>query len=260
MRNNGIGHHFIDACAGSGRVQDYVERKLIDGSPVRMAMTRSVVDGKIRDKSKKNEAKCWFIEVNDSTFSLLKANVEPFAGFSTCVHGDANVRLESVLEEVGREFALVYVDPFGIGDPVLRYETIQSVLERPYTELLIHYSYQGVDFSAAQLQNIDHPDPVIRQTARTTVNTLDMYLGGPEWHDVWSRAREGGRRKAMLDFYLSELGKHYTHVMHLEMPPGSPRPYFDLVFVTRNDTANKIMKDIMDSKRRRSSSSLEEWF
>jgi three-Cys-motif partner protein len=260
MRNNDKPHHLVDACAGSGKVQDYIDRKLIDGSPVRMASTRFVVEERIRDKSKKDEVKCWFIEIDEKTFGLLKTNTDRFSDFSTCIHGDANESLAKILEDMDGEFAFVYIDPFGLGDPVLSYETVAGVLDRPSTELFIHFSFEGVERCAGQLKNIDDLDPTKSKTARSTVRNVDQFMGGPEWRKVWEETPSIRRRNAMLGLYLSELQQHYGLTEHLEMPPGSSRPYFDLIFATRNDTGRKIMHDIMDSKRRRGFASLEEFF
>jgi three-Cys-motif partner protein len=260
MRNNDKPHHLIDACAGSGKVQDYIDKKLIDGSPIRMATTRFVVEDTIKDKSKKHELRSWFIEVDDKTFKLLQENTERFSEFSTCIHGDANVNLPKVLEQTGDDFAFVYIDPFGLGEPVLSYETVADVLDRPSTELFIHFSFEGVERCAGQLKNIDDADPTKSKTARSTVKNVDRFMGGPQWRDVWENTADGKRRDAMLGLYLAELQRHYRLTEHLEMPPGSSRPYFDLIFATRNDTGKRIMRDIMNTKRRRGSSSLDEWF
>lgn len=232
---------------------------MIDGSPIRMGATRSIVDETIIDKSRKHQVRCWFMEANPKTFALLKANVQKFSGFSTCIQGDANVHLGHVLEEIDDEFAFVYIDPFGLGNPVFAHDTVLRVLERPHTELFIHFSFMGVERCAGQLANVDHTDVTERERARSVVGTLDRYMGGTEWHRIWQETPNGRRRDAMRGLYLSELERHYDRIEHLEMPPGSSRPYFELIFTTRNGTGQKIMQDIMATRRRRGSRSLEEW-
>ena len=261
MRNHGIPHYFVDACAGSGIVQGW-DDKPADGSPLIMAKTREHVDGKIKDKGRDEESKCVFIEYDHKTFAALVKNTEPYQSYCTRIRGDANEVLPVQLATVVKDaFALIYIDPFGMGDPVIKFETVKQVLERKRTELFIHFSLEAVERSAGMLQHVDSDDSTLRAKARGSVNTLDLYMNGQEWRDVWTRSRSPSeRRRELMDLYLTSLQRYYPHVQHMAIPIGEDNPETYLVFTTRNETGSKIMSNIMDKARRDGAESIARWF
>ena len=256
MRNRGYKHCFVDACAGSGIVQRWKDNQLGDGSPLIMTNTREEVENKIKDKTKKPSVECRFVEYNPKTFKVLKETLHPYRNFAKCTKGDCNTELDGILDEFSRCFVFVYIDPFGLGEPVIEQETVEKVLDRKFTELFIHFSWEGVMRSAGQLKNIDHHDSEIKKKALSTVKTLDRYLGA-KWRDIWPDKAD--RQKRILELYLSKLRVHYKHIEHIEIPFGSKYPRYYLVFTSRNETGAKIMKHIIDTKRRRGTSSLNDY-
>ena len=260
MRNQGFEHYFIDACAGSGVVQSCEKDCTIDGSPLKMAKTRDWVEKRIKDKTREPSVQCKFIEVDPKTFKLLKASMTSFSHFVECIHGDCNSELSRVLDRIPNAFTFVYIDPFGLGDPVIRYETVERVLERGFTELFIQFSWEGVSRSAGLLKNIDHPDETIRKRARSTIKTMNSFMRGTEWQEIWKRTPSWQRRKAILNLYLSGLRAHYKHIECTEIPVMSKQPEYYLIFTTRKPTGRNIMKDIIQAKRRMGSATLEKWF
>lgn len=258
LRNNNITHHFIDACAGSGYVQDYLTDSIIDGSPLIMAKTREAVQERIVDKTKSKQVQCHFIECYEKTYNVLCDSLSDFPEVR-CYHGDTNAILPEIMESCSRTFAFVYIDPFGLGDPPIRYQTIEKVLERPRTEMFIHYSWEGVSRMAGQLKNIDHPDKLIRQTAQSTVESLDKFMTN-QWQEIEARnLRPNQRRRAYLDLYERILKEYYDGVQYIEIPIGSNNPSYYLFFTTRNDTGHKIMGQILGKAKRKGSQSLDKW-
>ena len=260
MRNRGYGHYFIDACAGSGIVEGYEENCTINGSPLRMAKTRDWVKNRIKDKTRKPSVQCRFIEVDPQIFKLLKASTVPFSDFVECIAGDCNKELPKVLDKVPNAFTFVYIDPFGLGDPVIQYDTVERVLERGFTELFIQFSWEGISRAAGLLKNVDHLDEKTRKQARSTIKTMNSYMKGIEWQDIWKRTPSWRRRKAILELYVSGLKTYYKHIEYVEIPIRSKRPEYYLIFTTRNPTGRKIMKGIIEKKRRMGATPLEKWF
>jgi three-Cys-motif partner protein len=260
MRNQGFEHYFIDACAGSGVVQRFDISSLVDGSPLIMTKTREWVENAIKDKTKQPSLQCKFVEVESKTFKLLERYTAPYSEFVECKEGDCNKEIPSMLDKIPSAFTFVYIDPFGLGDPVVRYETVEQVLDRSLTELFIHFSWEGISRAAGQLENIDHPNDRIRRVARSTVETINSYMKGTEWQEVWKSQPAWQRRKAILELYLSGLKTHYEFIEYVEIPVGSKDPDYYLVFTTRNPTGRKIMKDIINKKRRKGATPLEKWF
>lgn len=259
MRNQEIPHYFIDACAGSGFVQSRRKDKLIDGSPLIMAKTRGYVDKTIKDKSKEPSVRCKFIERDKHTFKLLESFLEPHQNFVDCYKDDCNDILDDVLDEVAGAFAFVYIDPFGVGNPTIDHETIERVLERDFTELFLHFSWEAVSRMAGQLENINHTNDRRRETARTTVSSLDSLIT-EEWREIERKNLSPHRRKKeYVELYESILSRYYSEIEKIRIPIGSKNPIYYLFFTTRNETGRKIMKSVMDRKKRKGAIPLDEF-
>jgi len=263
MRNQGYEHYLIDACAGSGIVRLGETERIIDGSPLIMAKTREEVQKRIKDKTKQPQANCVFIECHPKTFSLLEKTVAPFSTYCRCVHGDCNEKLDTVLDSITSDtksrnhFAFVYIDPFGLGTPTIRQETLQKALQRPFTELFIHFSWEGVSRVAGMLSNVDSLDDRRREAARSYCSTLDSYLT-PAWCEIEAKKLPSDeRRTAYVQLYKTTLQSYYPRVNKVEIPTGEKDPYYFLFFATRNPTGEQIMQNIIAKVRRRGAALLQ---
>jgi three-Cys-motif partner protein len=263
MRNNNMTHYLIDACAGSGKVQAYDDKGVIDGSPIIMSKTRERVQAKIVDKAKPQEANCIFIEINPKTFKLLE---ESTCDASKCerVLGDCNQVLPKILDKLDSEtrkpFAFIYVDPFGLGDPPVMMETLKRVLERDYTELFIQLTVDGLIRASGWLPHRYSRDAAKRKKAESFCNTLRLFIGDDRidaFCEEWEKWREGEKEVKALRYYISGLIKYFPHVEHVGIPLGSAKPVYYLVYTTRNDTGRKIMQGIIAAARRKGTENLE---
>jgi len=266
MRNNNITHYFIDACAGSGKVQGHHEDRYLDGSPLIMAKTRDRVEESIRDKTKTNHVKCIFIEVNPKTRNLLEKWT---CDFPNCeiIRGDCNQELPKVLDRLDSEewkpFAFIYVDPFGLGEPPIMMDTLKRVLERDYTELFIQFSVDGLIRTAGWLKHRESRDLRKREKAQTFYETLRLVIGDDRIEDFckkWSIWQQGEKEIKALKYYVSGLCKYFPHVECVGIPIGSKSPVYYLTYTTRKKTGKKIMQEIMTKARRKGSETLERWF
>ena len=265
MRNQGYEHYFIDACAGSGMVYDYDGRKMIEGSPIIMAQTREAVENTIKDKTKTHHVKCICIEVEDKTYEHLRKNVSPFSGFVRTIKGDCNEKLDEVLDQISSDvkaknhFAFVYIDPFGFGKPTIQRKTVERILQRQFTELLVHFTWEGVSRLSGYTKRVDDPDPRVAQTARAFVKDLDIYLG-----DGWKAIEEkklspGRRRDEYVQLYFSNLKQHYPLSTYTEIPAGSRNPNYYLFFATRNRRGYQIMDRVISKVKLKGSEPLDEF-
>jgi three-Cys-motif partner protein len=256
MRYRGYEHYLIDACAGSGTVFDPENGIIVDGSPLIMAKTRDEVQKRIKDKTKEPQANCIFIEVDRKTFHLLEETIAPFSAYCHCVQGDCNERLDKELDQITsavkerNHFAFVYIDPFGLGAPTIRHETLQRVLNRPFTELLVHFNWEGVSRVAGSLNNINAADATLRKTAESHCATLDSYL--PGWREIEVRnLPPDERRSAYVELYKTGLQQHFQNVVYVEIPTGAGNPDYFLFFATRNDAGHSIMSKVISKVKRR---------
>jgi three-Cys-motif partner protein len=265
MRNQGITHYFIDACAGSGKIQSYDNDAFLDGSPLIMAKTREWVQGKIRDKDKPKEANCIFIEISPRTFKLLE---ESTCGAPNCerILGDCNYALPKILDRLDSErfspFAFIYVDPFGLGDPPIMMETLRRVLERHYTELFIQLSVDGLIRVSGWLPNLKSEDSTLREKAESYCKTLGLFIGNDRMQEFckeWEKWREGEKEAKALQYYISGLTSYFPHVEYVGIPVGSARPVYYLVYTTRNETGKKIMQNVIAKTKRKGMEPLEKW-
>lgn len=236
-------HYFIDGCAGSGYV--LIEGRRYEGSPVIMAKTRA--------KAKRPSLRCVFIENNKMTFERLKEATEPFSEFCECVFGDFNEEIDRVLDNVSGYFAFILIDPFGFGDPIIKREVVERIMERPNTEILMNYSWEGVSRCAGQLARESY-DP----TSRSTCTTLDLFHT-TKWREVEKKQLSAeDRRRAYLDLYIEGWKRYYEHVEYIEIPPMSKNPEYYLIFTTRHPLGRKIVSEIIGTARRRGSRPLTE--
>jgi len=266
MRNNDIDHYFIDTCAGSGKVQAYGRDEYIDGSPLIMLKTRDWVQEKIKDKNKPKHAKCILIEVNEKTYKLLEKWTEGFLSREKVVRGDCNKELPNVLDEIESEsrkpFALIYIDPFGLGDPPIEMEMLKRVLERDYTELFLQLDVDGIARVVGVLEGQDNIDSNESAKSKSYEKTLRIFFGDEGFerlHSEWPKLRKGEREQKILEYYISGIKGYFPRIKHIEIPIGSRRPSYYLIFTTRNKTGEKIMGDIIEKTRKRKFGSLDEY-
>ena len=238
---------------------------MVEGSPIIMARTREVVQARIKDKTKTPEVKCVCIEVDDKTYGHLKQHLGPYSGFTSAIKGDCNNKLDGVLDGISSEvkekfhFAFVYIDPFGFGKPAIQRRTIERVLQRKFTELLIHFTWEGVSRLAGYSQDVDDPDQKVAKTARAYVQDLNAYLGDG-WEAIEQKHYSPVRRRSeFVQLYYSRLKEHYPLSLYTEIPVGSSNPHYYLFFATRNYRGYQIMKNVVEKVRLRGNMALQNW-
>ena len=255
MRNQGYEHYLIDACAGSGMVFDPEKNVMVEGSPMILAKTRKIVQSRIKDKAKSQQARCICIEVEDKTYEHLQKSLAQFSEFATAIKGDCNDKLDGVLDNISSDvkvknhFAFVYIDPFGFGKPTIQRKTIERVLERNFTELLIHFTWEGVSRITGYAMNVDDPNPTVASRARSDAQVLDAYMG-----EGWRAIEEknyppGRRRKEYVDLYTLRLKEYYPLSTFTEIPLGSQNPDYFLFFASRNYSGFEIMNRVIGKMR-----------
>jgi len=257
MRSHDIDHYFIDACAGSGRVQAYGRDEYIDGSPLIMLKTRDYVQQKIRDKTKQKHVRCIFIEANEKTYKLLKEWTEGFPSREKVILGDCNKELPEVLDEIERErrkpFAFIYIDPFAMGDPIIKMETSLRVLERDFTELFLQLDAIGIARVFGWMEKENRDDPDQKLGVKRCEENLRAFLSDEVFeklHSEWPRLQKGEKGREILKHYIQYVGRYFPRIKYTEIPIGSELPSYYLIFATRNEIGEKIMSDIIGRARR----------
>jgi three-Cys-motif partner protein len=129
--------YIIDACAGPG-----MDEEGNYGSPiiaaVEAAKARAAV---LRMTGRRVEVITIAIEKNESEFDKLTVNLARFAPYARALRGELRNLLPALLEQIGDEPILCFIDPFGV-EP-LRAEVVRAVLMRKHCEVFVLLHDQG---------------------------------------------------------------------------------------------------------------------
>lgn len=228
---------FVDACAGSGKVQ-LLNGKVIEGSAL-------VIDNAAKKRTP--PATRIFIEQDQKTFRLLrwrswgKADSE-----ATFINDDCNSHLLDVVN--GKAKTLIFLDPFGYGLPAIRRDVVLEISRTPNTDLLINFTWRiarEMGYARTYLYcSIDNcPSPTKagekfgscdlcpnRRRAISYERSATVWWGQQEWLN-WGtlKAREYAER------YAYPLRKH-NEVETYPVPRYSRKPTYQLIFATKFDT------------------------
>lgn len=207
----------VEACAGSGIAG--FEEKIIDGSPIRLAQI-----------AKKKENKCIFIESDEKSYDLLYFNLEkrdllkPSFEF---ILGDCN---EYLPEKIGNSSStLIFLDPFGYGNPPLRRDIIVELSKKKNVDLLFNFFWRicrQMGFARRYIN--DPPKSRHRLTAESFKASLDIYWGGSQWID-WGRLNTYQYARK----YAEGLGNKKPQIFGL--PQQSRENQYFLIFSTNQN-------------------------
>ena len=162
---------FIDACAGSGKVQLY-SGDIINGS--------SLIFNEIGQR-KKPPANVVSIECETKTFKLLEKYFE--GSEANLILGDCNDYLEKFT--TGEVRTLVFIDPFGWGVPAIDRNKVIKISKTPNTDLLFNFTYRISREMGYVRHNLDSEIERNRKTANTWKNHLHTFWGTLDWLDKW---------------------------------------------------------------------------
>ncbi len=121
----------------------------------------------------------------------------------------------------------------------MRFEDIESILQLPHSEVLVHFPYNGI------VRGLGVP---------AVYGTIDQYYGQANVAAKLHKATPAEKKDLMVTTFeqgFRELGC-YTRSFEISMPHAD-RPYFYMVYMTREPLGYIIMNDIWirrDEKRR----------
>ena len=173
---------FIDCYAGagtSGSAQD-----ISDGSPILAARVaaKSGVD-----------LRCVFVEANRDYAQDLETALRqrvPAGASYRLFKEEAQTALPKILQLMGTDPALIFVDPFGLG---ISYDLFKATLGRPRparTEILLNYNIEAIRRIGGHLSTPDRPG------AEKSLQRVDASLGGTWWRSVFQENRQKDPEKS----------------------------------------------------------------
>jgi three-Cys-motif partner protein len=242
----------VDAYAGAGAYDPDAEGKRAEGSPLAAAnIARQYnVDAASRGK----QIGLINVEASSARFAKLEQTLMGFAPAVTNIHGRFQDQLDRILEMVGADPALFFIDPFGMDGAAL--PVIDRILERrskTVTELLVNFSHRGFQRMAGNL-DASAKSPAAKAAARTKVESLNAILDTTFWQGAWRNPDLSPEQKLdqVADLYaerLRERGIEEVHPIHMRDSWDSPTAY-RMFFATRSPHGVYLMSDIVAAYER----------
>ncbi|MGW6932928.1 three-Cys-motif partner protein TcmP [Lentzea sp. NPDC054927] len=205
---------YVDTHAGPGEYEDGTP-----GSPLLIAKNVTGMLG--ASGAAHRDIACMFVEARRSHHQHLKAvltqNMPPEARWQAR-HGKASKHLDEALAFAGDAPLFMFIDPYGLGPT---FDEVVRVLKRPRagrgskTEILLNFISMAFSRAGGFL-NTDQPTA---QQA-TTLDRLDLVLGGAWWRDVYLAASIGGQAVSKL---VSEYARLVCEAVNKRAQPGIPQ-------------------------------------
>lgn len=237
MKSHWDSFWYVDAYAGTGDI------KLKDGN---------VIDGStlIALKNHANDfEKFYFYEVNSRRFERLYQTIETHLGyefevseaipddadFDVARHSDPYIRIMNTDCNTGMRFLadsanpgnhwFTFVDPEGFGP---EWDTLDALVDRGYMDLLINLQTSGLVMNAGEGTDHSH-------------GGVSDQLGTTDW-------KYGLSADEIVAKYVERLRERdeWNVVSKDLRDPTDNQWRFDMVFASDNDTARRIMDDVMN--------------
>jgi hypothetical protein len=123
------------------------------------------------------------------------------------------------------------------------------VLKRDKTEILLNFSYDGLQRCIGQLENVNHPDEKRKRKAIKTIERVCSMLNVTKeelGQIITSSGIPEQKEISLLRKYVENLRNYKTFVYPLPINYSfKKRTFYYLIFMTENVIALKIMKDVM---------------
>jgi three-Cys-motif partner protein len=235
----------IDGFAGAGRYQPDDGGRQQDGSPLIAAKWAR----RVAVERRYPLVRCINVERDSDCFAELRSNLSPWAaGVDVAINlqGDFASHLDLILETIGNDPALIFLDPFGVKG--IEMELLEKALARAgKTELIIHFSDKTFLRMAGHLGDNDERLPVGQKVAESKLARLDAVIGNRLWRRLWTdhkRQTEDAIEKT-VELYLSELRLRVGYAHQIQIRDAYvDRPSYRLVFCTGSPHGVELMSDI----------------
>jgi len=223
---------YVDTHGGSGAV--LLKGKKVNGSPLIAAHWTPSFP-------------CHIVEIDPKTYQCLCQSTSSCSNAHT-YHGDCNKLITKILSKIPKwqKFVFCFVDPSslvyrgsdGTVCDQLCAETVGAIAEFPRSELLLNFPLESILRCAGDYFNNPNEPRAVANGERVTT-----FMGSTNWQDIPERERN---RRAFLELYLDEMLESYLFKGAILIRSEEKNlPLYYLVYTTHNQTAAKIMRDIM---------------
>jgi len=221
----------IDAFAGTGEVFRTWDRKVMSGS--------SLLIGEFAKKACNLPTKCISVEANFPRFDQLENVLSQYSPVSESLCGDCNSEVINIFKKLSDDdFAFVFFDPDGLGNPPLQYATVKRALAHKNVEILLNFQWR-----AGLLRVLSKKTPGV-------MATITNFIGTATWKGIMrKRLPPEQKMRQLLKLYLRDFEKRFSNIQSLEIPPNSKIPHYFLVFATDRAHVADGIKRAMDDVR-----------
>lgn len=224
---------YIDGFCGPGT---YIDEQGVghDGSPV-LAL-------RVADRHRaRTKLECVFTDKSASFCAELEEKLREVAPRSHyAIHpGDFDALMTGVLDRVLHNTpSFVFVDPCGwTGFPM---ETIERILCRPRTEVLINFMFNAIN------RHVTADGVPVGPSFGNLYGFNEAQLA--TFRDEVAAVSRADRERRILDGYITALRKHAKYVWPFKLKfVGKDRTYYYLIHATNEFLGMKVMKEIMFS-------------
>jgi len=225
---------YIDTHGGSGKVYLKSKKKWVDGSPLIAAHWTPSFP-------------CHIVEIDHGRYRHLCESTEGCNNVHT-YHGDCNKLIASILSKIPKweKFVFCFVDPEslvyrgsdGTVCDQLCAETIRRIASFPRSELLLNFPLESILRCSGDFFNNPSEPRAIANGERVTT-----FMGSTSWQGLPEKERS---HRAFLELYMDEMLNAYPYKGGILIRSEEKNlPLYYLVYSTHNQTAAKIMRDIM---------------
>lgn len=235
--------YYVDCFAGRGKYHNEGQKNVIDGSPL---IALNIAENIKRKYGR--EMTCFFVEEDAKVFRDLQRFIKQFTTKIEIypVKGDVNKKIDKVLTQIPNDRwspIFFFIDPSGID---IKSESIEKMLNKiNIKEFLITYIQKGVERclgfgSKAEILPID-----IQKGAISNLKRVEDFFG-TSWKNLSKNEKENLKR--YLDVFvkynqnMDTKDKLKFRIIDIFYNRGRSKYY--LIFISRNDTALKIIGDI----------------
>lgn len=243
-----IGEHFpeayyIDCFAGRGKYHKDGCKDCVPGSPLTALSIATDVQRRKQKKGKNFKLKIIAIESNRNNYETLKEFINasnPNAEVEVeIIHGYFEDLVNDVVTKTGSVPAFFFIDPYGI-KPLTKEALDFIINRRGSTEIFLNYMAMGIKRVAGLKKVADYKNENIRTRAIKALSNLDDLFGDNSWIE---------EKDLLKHFVNSVLKEKYAVVLNFDVPyPDRRGTFYNLLFASKNNTAQKIMKHILTKK------------
>ena len=220
--------YYVDGFAGPGRYLD----DGVDGSPLLAARHAKILSNSQSDY----ELRCINVEFDQSVFEDLQGVTRPFADYVDNFHGSFSDFVPEVLERIGDQPTLFFLDPIGIVD--LTWDSLKPVFQRhSVTELLIRFDAQTASRLTGQGRHLH--------------KSFNSVLGEAN-SEYWTRyvtdftTRPFDKKSQLTRAYEDKLREYFEFVARIPIRSSDNQLKYYLLFATRSLKGIKVMNDAVN--------------